>query len=397
MASVVLLVIYSALNVLAVWMTDLRMRSWFDGSTKWRSALWVRKYWLIPYILLALLPVAGAFLPDGPVKFGLQAAGNIWLGFYIYYGALLGLLILLARGARQLDKRREARRTYRGLLRLSLILSLAIVAYGLVHAQNTVVTRMSLDVDKPGEDLRLVLLADLHLGVNSHLETTQRMVELVNAESPDVVVVAGDIFTSSYRGLAHPEAYAAALRGIRSKYGVYAVYGNHDVEETLFGGFPISPISQAFRSREMEQFFDDCGFITLADEVVELDGIQLAGRLDGEKAGDGTTNRMSAAELLANTDKTRPILVLQHEPKGFADLKAAGADAALCGHTHAGQIFPGNLIILLFNENAWGYKRVHDLDTFVTSGVGYYGPPMRVGTDSEIMVIDFHFNGERKQ
>lgn len=174
---------------------------------------------------------------------------------------------------------------------------------------------------------------------------------------------------------------------------MYAVYGNQDVEETLFGGFPISPISEAFRSPEMEQFFDDCGFITLTDEIVTLDnGIQIAGRIDGEKAGDGTTNRMSASELLANADKRRPILVLQHEPKDFENLKPAGADAAFCGHTHAGQLFPGNYVIPLFNENVWGYENVFGLDTFVTSGVGYYGPPMRVGTDSEVMVIQIHFS-----
>lgn len=188
------------------------------------------------------------------------------------------------------------------------------------------------------------------------------------------------------------------LRGIQTRYGVYAVYGNHDVEETLFGGFPISPISQAFRTREMEAFFDDCGFITLTDEVVTLGGaVQLAGRIDCEKAGDGTTNRMPPEDLLKDVDQTLPVLVLEHEQKDFEALKVAGADIALCGHTHAGQMFPGNLIVPFFNENAWGYKRVHGLDTFVTAGVGYYGPPMRIGMDSEITVINLRFKGESGQ
>ena len=73
------------------------------------------------------------------------------------------------------------------------------------------------------------------------------------------------------------------------------------------------------------------------------------------------------------------------------ELKKYGADLALCGHTHAGQIFPGNLIVPFFNENAYGYKEVGGLDTIVTSGVGYYGPPMRVGTDSEVAVVHLHF------
>ena len=378
--------IYCALIALAFFLTDLCLRRW---SLTAQGARRVRKFWLIPGVLLALLPIAGALLPDSPVKCALQAAGNVWLGFFLYYGGLLVVLLALTLPLRRVGWR------YGGALCLSLVTALALLAYGTVHAQNTKIVTYDLALDKPaGEtrEMKVVLLGDLHLSVNSRLATTRRMVELVNAQQPDVVVIAGDIFTSSYRGLSHPEKYAQALRGIETKYGVYAVYGNHDVEETLFGGFPISPVSQAFRSAEMERFFDDCGFITLADEVVTLgDAVQLAGRVDGEKAGDGTKDHLSPEALLKGADPALPVLVLQHEPVEFEALKAAGADVALCGHTHAGQMFPGDLIVPFFNENAWGYKRLHGLETFVTAGVGYYGPPMRVGTDSEITVIHLKF------
>ena len=389
MSPIILIAVYIILTTLAGYMTERCLRRWKLTAEK---AGKLRKFWLIPYGLLSLLPVAGAFLPDSPVKFALQAAGNIWLGFYIYFGWILVMLLLLGRIVKTVSGGRAAGNWHGGILCLSVAATLILVSYGLVHAQSIAVTHYDLRIDKPGEDMKIVLLGDLHLSVNSKLSTTQEMVERVNAEEPDAVVIAGDIFTSSYAGLSHPEQYAGTLRGMKAKYGVYAVYGNHDVEETLFGGFPISPISQAFRSEQMERFFDDCGFITLADDVTTLgDTVQLAGRIDGEKAGDGTTNRMAPSELLANADTARPILVLQHEPKQFEALKAAGADVALCGHTHAGQIFPGNLIVPFFNENAWGYKKVHELDTFVTAGVGYYGPPLRIGTDSEITVINLTF------
>lgn len=395
MSPIILLTIYLLLSALAAWMVDLCIRRW-ERTAGMAGRL--RGFWLIPYALLSLLPVAGAFLPDSPVKFALQAAGNVWLGFYLYFGWLLLTLLLLALLLRLISGGRLAKRWHGGILCLSLFTALALLGYGLVHAQRTVVTRYELELDKGAgnmKQMRIALIGDLHLSVNSRPETTRRMVELINAEQPDVVLVAGDIFTSSYAGLSHPEAYSEALRGIESKYGVYAVYGNHDVEETLFGGFPISPVSQAFRSAQMEDFVRDCGFTMLYDETVVLgDGVQLAGRVDGEKAGDGTKNRMSAEQLLADADRSLPVLVLQHEPKQFQALKEAGADVALCGHTHAGQLFPGNLVIPLFNENAWGYEKVHDLHTFVTAGVGYYGPPMRVGTNSEITVIDMKFNKE---
>ena len=393
MQMIVMVVVYLAQNLLAILLVDRCLRRWARTS---QNAQKIRKYWFIPFTLVSLLPVAGALMPDSPVKFALQAAGNVWLGFYVYFGGLLVTLMLLGLILSKLSRGRLAQGWHGGMLCLSVLVSLVLLVYGLHHAQQTVVVSYDLDVDKPaaepGEAMNLVLIGDLHLSVNSRLATTQRMVELINAENPDVVVIAGDIFTSTYAGLSHPEQYAEALRGIQAQYGVYAVYGNHDVEEPLLGGFPLTPIRQAFRIRQMEQFFDDSGFITLADEVVTLpNGVQLVGRIDGEKAGDGTTNRLNAAELLKDVDPERPVLVLQHEPKEFKALGEAGADVALCGHTHAGQIFPGNLIVPLFNENAWGYRRLHDVDTYVTAGVGYYGPPLRVGTDSEVTVIHMSF------
>ncbi|MBR1407936.1 MAG: metallophosphoesterase [Clostridia bacterium] len=391
MASIILVLIYTALSALAGFCTDLCLHRWKRTAHK---AAGLRRIWLPAYILLSLLPVFGAFLPDSGAKFALQGAGNIWLGFYIYYGWILVTLLVCMQILCVLSRGRTGK-GYGAALSVSLCVTVCLVGYGLHHAQQTAVKRFDLSVEKSAgglQEMKLVLIGDLHLGVNSRLATTERMVELINAEEPDAVVIAGDIFTSSYGGLRQPEAYAEALRGIRTKYGVFAVYGNHDVEETLFGGFPISPLENAFRTAQMEAFFDACGFTTLADETVLLGGsVQLSGRIDGERAGDGTKNRMTAAELLKDCEKSLPVLVLEHEPKDFHALEEAGADTVLCGHTHNGQIFPGNLIIPFFNENAYGLVRVGRMDTLVTAGVGYYGPPMRIGTDSEVTVVTLHF------
>jgi len=390
-----LIFIYTLLSFLAALMTERCLRVWPRTADR-VVRLW--RFWLPPYILLSLVPVAGAFLPEGPLRLALQAAGNIWLGFYIYYGWILFMLLVPAEISRRIRGVQRSR-LHGAALCLALGLTVSLVSYGLVHAQSTVVTRQEISIQKPGgeperetKEIRLALIGDLHLGVNSKLSTTRRMVELINAEEPDVVLIAGDVFTSSYSGLKNPADYAEALRGIRSKYGVYAVYGNHDVEETLFGGFPISPVSEAFRTQEMEAFFRDCGFTVLMDEGTYLgEDLQLYGRLDLDKSGDGTKNHLAPTELLASADRNKPIVILQHEPKEFHALADAGADMALCGHTHNGQIFPGNLMIPFFNENAYGYARIGGLHTVVTSGVGYYGPPMRIGTDSEIMILTIRY------
>ena len=383
--------IVSLLILLGIWLGVRAEYGTFEGPTR----IWLIRFGTLFYLLFMLLPVGGAFLPDSPFKFRVQAAGNIWLGFFGYFSIIFIILCIL-HGLYLLVRKRKGQGGFLGrALLISLAAGAVLLIYGMIHAQDTKVTEYDIMIDKDSgtrEDYKLVLIADLHLSVNSRLSTTQKMVEMVNRENPDAVLIAGDIFTSSYRALDQPEKYQEALRGIETKYGVFAVYGNHDVEETLFGGFPISPISAAFRTKEMEEFITGCGFTVLYDEIINIaDGrLQIVGRVDGEKAGDGTADRKSPSEVLSGTDPGRPVIVLQHEPVEFAPLKENGADLALCGHTHAGQIFPGNLIVPFFNENAYGYKVVSGLDTVVTSGVGYYGPPMRVGTDSEITVLNLH-------
>ncbi len=349
------------------------------------------------FLLLGMTPVLGAMLPDRSVKFTLQAAGNIWLGFFIYFGGLLLILFILVCILDLIRHKKERGRLRLGIFAVSLLTGIVLLLYGMAHAQNTVLTSYEISSQKEtGErkDLKVVLIADLHLSVNSNIPLIRRMVDTINDQDADVVLIGGDIFTSSYRSLKHPEKYAAILREIKAGDGVYAVYGNHDVEEGLFGGFPVTPISKAFRSKEMEQFFEDSGFTVLYDETVTVaDGaVQITGRIDGEKAGDGTTNRKNPSEVLAGIDPEKYSIVLQHEPVEFAKLKESGADLVLCGHTHAGQIFPGNLFTRFFNENAYGYKIIAGLDTVVTAGIGYYGPPMRVGTNSEITVINLHLS-----
>ena len=400
------------------------------------------KRFFIPILtILAVLPVLGTLLPDSRVKFDLQGAGNIFLAFFVYYAMgilaaffIVGLYVLIrnvirnagqGRGSGSTTRQREGRKNdlrniFRVLLLICVIQPLVVVPYGLVHAQHFRISRYEAMVDaseaaaepeaaaesepgtaadeEPGtgqdptaetvDELTIVLVADLHLSVNTHYKTIERMVEAINNEQADAVLIAGDIFTSSYASLKDPDRYAALLASINSRYGTFAVCGNHDVEEGLFGGFPVTPISQAFRISEMDDFFSACHFRMLYDEIADLDGrLQIAGRVDGEKAGDGTDNRKDAAQLLRDADPDIPLLVLEHEPVEFAQLKENGADLALCGHTHAGQFFPGTITTNLFFDNTWGYKKVDGLDTYVTSGIGYYGPPIRVGCDSEIMVI----------
>lgn len=349
--------------------------------------------------VMCLFPLAGALTPDGPLCWFFQRWGNIFLGFLLYFfGALLvvRLVCLPVRLIYRRSRRRRwepSRRCTAGLLAALLLLSVGVNLLGSHTAHDVKVTGYEIAKEELGrqEPLRIVLIGDLHIGVNSTPGLYEDMVERINEQNADLVVVAGDIVTSSFGAMRDPDAYASILRGIHSTYGVYVVYGNHDVEEPLLGGFTYIGAENAHRHPDMPGFLRDCGWMLLTDEVVcppELGGWYLVGRRDESRPGDGVQERASLEELLYGVDPSAPILLLEHEPADLDTMGDLGVDLSLSGHTHDGQIFPGNLISRLRGPQSYGMEQWGSSKAIVTSGVGYYGPPIRVGTISEIVVID---------
>lgn len=352
----------------------------------------VRSIILVVYLVLATLPLLGAFLPEDKGLYTFQKYGNIFLGFLAYYAMILvaGEIVLLFfhKNKEKLNKAKKI------ILCIACCGSLIVNVYGTKHAQNPkLVTYDVTTSSSQNRNLKIVLLGDLHLSTNSNIELTKKMVEMVNAQNADIVLIAGDVFTSSYDGLENPELYAAELSKMKSTYGTYVVYGNHDVNETLFGGFSVDDPTIALRPKTMDEFMVAANFHMLADETKTFEdlGIQVVGRVDGEKNGEGAEERMSAKEVMQDTNSFYTQIVLEHEPWDFEELSENGADLILCGHTHAGQIFPGNLIVPFFNDNGYGYKELYGVPTIVTAGVGYYGPPIRVGTNSEVTVVNLNY------
>ena len=395
MITALLLTTYVVINIYTAVQTDFWLRRCFHS---YHSRV-KRIVFYIVYVLLALLPVSGAYLPDDQLKTQLAAAGNLWLGFYIYFTGFLLIFQII-----RLLMRLVSRGRYKGLpqqwawvvLPLMVFLTVSLNLYGILNAQDIYVTNYKTTINKDAgnvKHMRVVLVADFHLGCNSDPTLYRSLVAGINAQKPDLVLVGGDIFNSTYSSLKDPQVYSEILSGIKSKYGVYAVYGNHDVEETLFGGFAITDSSRSYRNPQVTAFMKDCGFKILDDRTVTTAGgnVILAGRRDGEKAGDGTARRASIQLLIQGQDTTKPVFVLEHEPMDFANIYDAGGDFVFSGHTHDGQIFPGNLVVRLLSQNPYGARVIDGVTSLVTSGVGYYGPPIRVGTHSEIAVIDFTF------
>lgn len=129
------------------------------------------------------------------------------------------------------------------------------------------------------------------------------------------------------------------------------------------------------------------GIEVLTDEVTMIENeIYIIGRND-----DTNKNRVEIAKLVSTLDSSKPMIMLDHQPNELDAAQANGIDLILSGHTHRGQVFPGNLITNLLYENDYGLLKKGDLNSIVSSGFGTWGPPLRLGTRSEVVIINVDF------
>lgn len=354
----------------------------------------------VVYLFMALSPVIAFLLPKSAVAIVIRRISTYWIGIMLYsllYVVLFDLLRLIAKHTKLKNTLLFSRGSVISIGSVVVACAVATCLYGIFNARNIKVNEYSVTVNKScGSDkhLKAVLVADLHMGYAIGVDHITNMVEKINQQNADIVIIAGDIFDNSYDGMDDHEGIKAQLKSIKSKYGVYAVYGNHDIDEKILMGFTFDWGGKQLHSEKMTNFMKDCNIKLINDESVLInDEFYLVGRRDTDKPGTEDGTRAEISELTKDLDKTKPIFVLSHEPDELQKTADAGADIDFSGHTHDGQLFPGNLTIGLFWENPCGMIKKDNMYSIVTSGVGVYGTFMRVGTDAEICSVDIDFAG----
>lgn len=395
MLAIILSPVYVLLNVyflfrLFIWLKNIHVK-----TKKW----YVRVPILVVYIFFASAMIVGFFLPKGSdIKAVMVSIGNYWYGVGLY--TTIALIVAdLSRFIVIVTKRTKLRtRTVHilaGILCLVFIISCS--TYGVIHAGVIYTTNYEVSIDKKAGNIKsmnVVLVADLHMGYNIRQRQIKQMVEKINASNPDLVVIAGDIFDNDYDSLDNPDELINILNSINSKYGVYACYGNHDISEKIMGGFTFRFDKREKRQSDirMDEFLEKANIKLLRDEYVLIDNsFYLYGRPDAKRPGRDIEVRKTPDELVEGLDQSKPIVVIDHQPSQLDELANAGVDLDLCGHTHDGQLFPLNITCSLIWENSYGYLKKGNMHNIVTSGVGLYGPFMRVGTDAEICSIKVSF------
>ncbi|MBO7418608.1 MAG: metallophosphoesterase [Bacteroidaceae bacterium] len=228
---------------------------------------------------------------------------------------------------------------------------------------------LSIEIDKPMKPIRIVGISDLHLGYTIGKGELAKWVEMINAEQPDLILIAGDIIDSDVVPVEKQRMYEE-LGQLKARYGVFTCLGNHDYYAN---------------NEKSEALIQQAGITLLKDEAMLVnDELYIVGRDD--RAND--YNRKSLADLTKDLDHSKPILLLDHQPYHLNNAVTAGVDFQLSGHTHRGQIFPISLITDMVYEKSHGYLRKGNTHIYVTSGIGLWGGKFRIGTQSEYLVLE---------
>ena len=258
------------------------------------------------------------------------------------------------------------------------------LGYGWYSAHHVVETRYTIETDKMAGRLRLVLLADSHVGATFDSDGFEAQMERISALSPDAVLLAGD-FVDDDTSKDNMTASARALGALKTKYGVYYVYGNHDK-----GYRP--PSYRGYSGEDLAAELVKNGVHVLEDETVLVDGrFYIAGRADLSEEERYGKKRAAAADLLARKDPSKLTILMDHQPRDYAGEAGTGADLVVSGHTHGGQIIPLTWLMergVGGNDKTYGHERRNGTDFIVTSGISDWAIKFKTGCKAEYVVID---------
>lgn len=345
-----------------------------------------RLAYALTFFILAGLFIAAKFLEathSSLVTDILNILGGFWLAFMLYGFFLFFLsdIILALTRLTGLIKGDSIQLFRHWSLIATLSISCLMIIGGFINAVVPVVTRYDIDINKSAGDvksLRIAAVSDIHAGSIIRKRSLKKLSGMLKELRPGLVLLLGDIVDGEM---------GPVLRGDLLQYltipetadGLYAITGNH---EFIGGGGRTIP------------YIESKGIRILKDETVILKGgIQLAGRTDKDSFRFYRKERLPLDSLLAGVDTSRPVILLDHQPFHLADVEAHGVDLQLSGHTHNGQMWPLNYITGKIYELSYGYLRKGNSHFIVSSGYGLWGPRVRSGSRSEVLLININFTG----
>ncbi len=261
-----------------------------------------------------------------------------------------------------------------------------IFIYGHYNMMHVVQTDYTIYTDKEirKEGYRAALIADVHFSVSVDLNTLKEKCDEISSNNVDMVFLCGDIVDEN-TSKDNMEQVFKAFSEIKSTYGVYYVYGNHDRQ--------LYRNNRKYTEEELKSAIESFGITILQDEKAEAgDEIAVVGREDASyhQTLGKAEERDSIEELIKDIDKDKFIIVLDHQPKEYEENSMAGTDLILSGHTHAGQMWPVNIAFkfLKFDDAVYGYTKIDATQAFITSGFAGWGYSVKTSSPAEYVIID---------
>jgi predicted MPP superfamily phosphohydrolase len=346
----------------------------------------VRVPYLVIFLIFALSYIAGRVLE----RFSICAAsdyliwiGSFWMGMmaYLFFGVLLCDILRLGNWiAGVVPVPSELYGRIRQIAALAVaIVATATVAAGYYNTLHPRINTVVVEVPKSAggrRTLDIALVTDIHLGTiikNSRLQT---MVDMVNVLQPDLVLLGGDIVDEDLAPVIQNNL-GELLRTIRSRYGTYAVTGNHEY---------IGGVEAACR------YLAEHGVNVLRDRSVLIDNsFYLVGREDRSISQFNGRRRLPLKDIMKDVDLAKAVIMMDHQPFLLEEAAEHGVDLQVSGHTHHGQLWPFNFITSLIYEVSRGLKQIGNTHVFVSCGYGTWGPPVRVGMVPEVVHIQLRF------
>lgn len=316
-------------------------------------------FWLAAVGMFLSFGLRNATMPE-VLHRAIYLVGTSWLVFTLY----MFVALLLA------DVAHSIWPSFHHGVWWALGVTVVVLVAGYVNYRHPRVEHITIHTEKPieGGGMRIVALSDVHLGRGTTRGDLRRYVDMINAEKPDMVMIVGDLIDNSIVPVEAADMCREFER-IEARYGIYMSAGNHEY---------ISGIDAC------RNYLQTTPVRLLADSVVEHpSGISIVGRDDRINP-----RRATLDDLLASSDKERFSIVLDHQPNEIVTSAKLGVDLHLSGHTHRGQVWPLSLITDAMFDQSHGYRKWGDTHAYVMTGISLWGPPFRIGTNSEMVVID---------
>lgn len=363
-----------------------------------RLDFWLKHFSWSMFLLTIFIGLAFILPEDNFLRRPLFKIGAYWLGISLYLILYVALIDLLRWIYSKVFKDKYNDFYARTICTLLIIVLTGVTSiYGIINAKIVRTTEYKITINKDGgnfKEMTIAMFGDPQFGYNIGEYHLKQAVDIINKNDVDIVCVVGDIFDNQYSAIKHPDKLIDLFKQIKSKYGMYAVLGNHDVEEPILCGFTFNDddLENKLASKEMLDFIKKSGMVLLYDEnVIINDSVNLYGRADQERPNLGNITRKESGDIFKEVDTTKPLFVLDHEPREYDELEKAGVDLMMAGHTHDGQLWPTKIATDIIWENAYGLWVKNAFHAITTSGLGLFGPNMRVGTIAEVCIIHVKF------